>query len=214
MLEPITWFRQSALRWRDAERTIYIDPWGTPADAPPGDVILITHAHGDHFQPEEIERLSTGSTKLVAPYDVAKELSGEVTPVRPGESHDVGGLRFTTVPAYNVVEHRLEAHPKENQWVGYVIELDGTAYYHAGDTDHAPELDAVKADVTFLPIGGDPYTMAPDEAADLAKVIQPQIAVPMHYGFVVGSRTDGDRFRDLASPVRVELLTPENPFER
>ena len=58
MLERITWFRQSALRWIDDERTIYIDPWGTPEDAPPADLILITHAHLDHFQPEEVERLS------------------------------------------------------------------------------------------------------------------------------------------------------------
>ena len=145
---------------------------------------------------------------------MAKELSGDVTPVAPGESHEVGGLRFTTVPAYNVVEHRLQSHPKENRWVGYIVELGGGTYYHAGDTDHAPELDEVKADVAFLPIGDGPYTMGAHEAAGLAKVSQPQIAVPMHYGFVVGSRTDGDRFRDFASPVRVELLTPENPFER
>jgi L-ascorbate metabolism protein UlaG (beta-lactamase superfamily) len=214
MLEPITWFRQSALRWREADRTIYIDPWGTPEDAPPGDLILITHAHSDHFQPQEIHRLSKETTKLVAPHDVARELSGDVTPVGPGESHEVGGLRFTTVPAYNIVEHRLDAHPKANDWVGYIMELGGATYYHAGDTDHAPELDSVDADVAFLPIGGDPFTMAADEAAALAKVIGPQIAVPMHYGFRVGTRGDGERFRQLAAPIRVELLTPENPFER
>jgi L-ascorbate metabolism protein UlaG (beta-lactamase superfamily) len=214
MLEPITWFRQSALRWRDAERTIYLDPWGTPEDAPPADVILITHAHSDHFQPQEIERLSKETTKLVAPHDVARELSGDVTPVRPGESHEVGGLRFATVPAYNIVEHRLDAHPKANDWVGYVMEFGDGTYYHAGDTDHAPELDSVKADVAFLPIGGDPFTMAADEAAALAKAIGPQIAVPMHYGFRVGTRGDGERFRELAAPLRVELLTPTDPFER
>ena len=214
MLEPITWFWQSAIRWRGAERTVYIDPCNTPDDAPPGDVILITHAHGDHLRPAEIERLSTAKTKLVAPHDVAKELSGDVTPVAPGESHEVGGVRFTTVPAYNIVEYRLEAHPKGNRWVGYVLELGGGTYYHAGDTDHVPELDAVRADVAFLPIGGDPFTMAADEAADLSKIILPQVAVPIHFGFAVGSARDGDRFRELASPVRVEILTPVNPFER
>jgi L-ascorbate metabolism protein UlaG (beta-lactamase superfamily) len=214
MLEPFTWFRQAAFRWRDEERTIYIDPWGTPLDAPPADVIFITHAHADHFEPDEIARLSTGSTKLVAPHDVARELRGDVTPVAPGEAHEVGGVRFTTVPAYNVAEHRLDHHPKANRWVGYIMELGRHTYYHAGDTDHAPELDEVKADVGFLPIGGDPYTMAADEAAGLAREIAPRIAVPMHYGFVVGTKGDGERFRELAAPVRVEILEPTNTFER
>jgi L-ascorbate metabolism protein UlaG (beta-lactamase superfamily) len=214
MLQRFTWYRQSAFRWADDELTIYIDPWGTGEGAPPADLILITHIHADHFQPDEIARLTKDGTKLVAPHDVAAELSGDVTPVAPGESHDVVGVHFSTVPAYNVVEHRLEAHPKENAWVGYVIELGGSSYYHAGDTDHAPELNDVRADVTFLPIGGDPYTMDAVEAAGLAKAISPQIAVPMHFGFVVGEPSDADRFREAAAPIRVEVLTPENPFER
>jgi L-ascorbate metabolism protein UlaG (beta-lactamase superfamily) len=212
MLDRITWFRQSALRWQDGERTVYIDPWGTPEDAPPADVILITHAHGDHLQPDEIARLCTASTKLVAPHDVAKELSGDVTPVAPGESHEVGGLRFTTVPAYNTAEERLEMHPKANRWVGYVLELGGNAYYHAGDTDHAPELDDVKTDVAFVPIGGT-YTMEADEAAGLVRSIGPKLAVPFHYGFVVGSPSDAERFRDAAAPVPVQIMEPTNPFE-
>ena len=84
MLEGITWYRQSALRFADGERTIYIDPWGTDATAPPADLILITHAHDDHLQPEEIARLSAAGAKIVAPHDVAAELSGDVTPVAPG----------------------------------------------------------------------------------------------------------------------------------
>ena len=213
MLDRFTWFRQSALRWVDDERTIYIDPWGTDEDAPPADLILITHAHADHFQPEEIARLTKQGTKIVAPHDVAADLSGDVTPVAPGESHEVAGVSFTTVPAYNTREEALEFHPKSNRWVGYVLELGGATYYDAGDTDHAPELDDVKADVAFLPVGGH-YTMNVAEAGGLAKSIAPQIAVPFHFGFVVGSATDGERFREAATPVRVELLTPTNPFER
>ncbi len=213
MLDRITWFRQSALLWQDGERRIYVDPWGTPEDAAPADVILITHAHGDHLQPDEIARLSTTSTKLVAPHDVAKELSGDVTPVAPGESHEVGGLRFTTVPAYNTAEERLEMHPKANRWVGYILELGGSAYYHAGDTDHVAELEDVKTDVAFVPIGGT-YTMDVDEAAGFVKAFAPRLAVPFHYGFVVGSAGDGERFRAASSPVPVELMEPTNPFER
>jgi L-ascorbate metabolism protein UlaG (beta-lactamase superfamily) len=97
--------------------------------------------------------------------------------------------------------------------VGYVLELGGATYYHAGDTDHAPELSEVRADVAFLPIGGT-YTMDPVEAGGLARAISPQLAVPMHYGFVVGSPSDADRFREAADPVKVEALTPVHPFER
>jgi L-ascorbate metabolism protein UlaG (beta-lactamase superfamily) len=212
MLDRITWFRQAALRWTDDERVIYIDPWGTSPDDPPADVILLTHAHEDHFQPDEIERLRKDGTKIVAPHDVAASLSGDVTPVAPGESHEVAGVQFTTVPAYNTREEALQFHPQANRWVGYVLELGGATYYHAGDTDHAPELDSIAADVAFLPIGGY-YTMDPDEAAGLARTMRPKLAVPMHYGFVVGSPSDGDRFRDAASPVPVEIMTPTNPFE-
>jgi L-ascorbate metabolism protein UlaG (beta-lactamase superfamily) len=213
MLERITWFRQSALRWAADGLTVYVDPWGVSENDAPADVIFITHAHADHFQPDEIAKVSSGSTKLVAPHDVARELSGDVIAVAPGESHEVGGIRFTTVPAYNTAEERLENHPKANRWVGYVLELGGSSYYHAGDTDHAPELDEVRADVAFLPIGGT-YTMEASEAAGLARTIAPQVAVPMHYGFVVGSPSDAERFRDEAAPVRVEILTPVQPFER
>ncbi|MDP9330950.1 MAG: MBL fold metallo-hydrolase [Actinomycetota bacterium] len=101
MLDAITWFRQSALRWSDGERTIYIDPWGIGEEASPADLILITHAHSDHFRLDEIEKLRTDDTKLVAPHDVAAELTGDVTPVAPGESHAVADVKFTTVPAYN-----------------------------------------------------------------------------------------------------------------
>lgn len=213
MLEGFTWFRQSAFRWSDGERTVYIDPWGTSDDEPPADVVFITHAHNDHLQPREIDRLRSDRTKVVAPHDVANELSGDVTPVAPGASYEVAGVRFATVPAYNVVEHRLRAHPKANGWVGYVIGLGGLRYYHAGDTDRLPELEELDANVAFVPVGGGPFTMDPDEAGALVRAIQPSLAVPMHYGYIVGTSGDGERFRRAAAPVKVEELTPTNPFE-
>jgi L-ascorbate metabolism protein UlaG (beta-lactamase superfamily) len=213
MLDRFVWFKQSAFLWRGDGTNVYIDPWGvTTADE--ADVIFITHAHEDHFQPDEIERVRKDGTKIVAPGDVAQKLSGDVTPVRPGDSLEVAGIKVQAVPAYNIVEHRLQAHPKANQWVGYILTLGSNTYYHAGDTDHAPELSDVRADVAFLPIGGDPYVMDPSEAAGLAKAISPQVAVPMHYGFVIGTAADGERFAKEADPIRVEILKPENPFER
>ncbi|HLB61875.1 MAG TPA: MBL fold metallo-hydrolase [Actinomycetota bacterium] len=212
MLTRFTWFKQSAFRYDGDGLVVYIDPWGVTGDVP-ADVIFVTHAHFDHFDRDEIERIRKDGTKLVAPRDVADELTGDVTAVAPGESLDVAGIKVRTVPAYNVVEERLQAHPRRNNWVGYVLELGGRAYYHAGDTDHAPELSAVMTDVAFLPIGGT-YTMDPKEAAGLAKSVSPVLAVPMHFGFVVGSASDAEAFRRAADPVKVESLTPVHPFER
>lgn len=211
MLERFTWYKQSAFRWRGDDLVVYIDPWGTSKGDPPADAIFITHAHFDHFQPDEIERLRKPSTKIVAPADVARELSGDVTPVGPGDSLEVAGIEVQAVPAYNVVEERLDNHPKANRWVGYVLTLGGFTYYHAGDTDHAPELDDVRTDVAFLPIGGT-FTMDPHEAAGLARSIAPQLAVPMHFGFVVGKPADAETFRREADPVKVEVLTPVRHF--
>jgi L-ascorbate metabolism protein UlaG (beta-lactamase superfamily) len=213
MLERFTWFKQSAFLWRGDGLTVYIDPWAVTTDDA-ADVVFITHAHSDHFSPDDLERVRKADTTFVAPHDVAKELSGDVTPVAPGDVFEVGGIRAQAVPAYNVVEHRLQAHPKANRWVGYILQLGENTYYHAGDTDHAPELSDVRADVALLPIGGDPYVMDPTEAAGLARAISPQLAVPMHYGFVIGSPKDAERFRREADPVKVEVLEPTNPFER
>ncbi len=212
MLDRFTWFRQSAYLWRGDDLTVYIDPWMVTTDDP-ADAVFITHAHYDHFQHDDIEKVRKTGTKIVAPHDIARELSGDVTPVRPGDSLDVAGIKVQVVPAYNVVKERLQAHPKENNWVGYILTLGTNTYYHAGDTDHIPELESVRADVAFLPIGGT-YTMDPGEAAGLAKAISPHLAVPMHYGFVVGSPSDAERFAKEADPVKVQTLTPVHPFEQ
>ena len=214
MLENFTWYKQSALRWKDERLVVYIDPWGLQGDLPPADVVLITHAHGDHYSGDDIRKVKGQKTVLVAPADVAKELSGNVKVVRPGARVDAGGLKLETVPAYNIDPARLQAHPKANNWVGYLVTLGGRTYYHAGDTDHLPELERVKTDVAFVPIGDGGYVMTVDEAAALVKAMKPKLAVPMHYGFFpgVGVEADGERFKKAAAGVDVRILKPVNPF--
>ena len=213
MLDNVTWYRQSALRFSDGERTVYIDPWGTDEDAPPADLILITHAHDDHLQPDEIARLSGAGAQIVAPYDVAAELSGDVTPVAPGETHEVAGVRFTTVPAYNMAEERLQMHPKENRWVGYVLELAGR--HVLPRRRHRPRAGArrredrrgVPADRRHVHDGRGrgrgpgPVDGAADRRADALRLRRRD------------RRATRERFRDLAAPVAVQFMTPQNPFE-
>jgi L-ascorbate metabolism protein UlaG (beta-lactamase superfamily) len=213
MLERFTWIKQSGFRWSGEGITLYIDPWDVPEGFEPADVVFITHAHDDHYSRDDLARIGRDDTVFVAPRDVAAELSGDVTAVGPGDSIDVRGIKGQAVPAYNIRPERLQMHPKEKEWVGYVLELDGNAYYHAGDTDHLPELEAIRSDVAFVPIGGT-FCCGVDEAVGLVQAMSPDLAVPMHYGFNegVGVARDGERFREEASPVKVEVLTPAVPF--
>ena len=227
LLGAFTWYKQSAFRWKGDKLVVYIDPWGLKGDLPQADLILISHYHFDHFSPAgeyrdpdksfqpkgdgDLAKIVGPKTVIVAPRDVAAELSGNVKAVAPGDRIEAAGVKIETVPAYNVVEDRLEAHPKKNGWVGFIYELGGTTYYHAGDTDHIPELERLRADVSFVPVGGT-FTMDPTEAAGLVKEQRPRLAVPMHYGFVVGEPSNAERFKKEAAPVEVEVLKPQNAF--
>lgn len=212
MLEGFTWFTQSAFRWVNDGMVVYIDPWGV--DEPiPADLIFVTHAHYDHFVPEQIAALRRDDTVVVAPADIAAQLPSPVRAVQPGDSFEIEGIGVEVVHAYTEGPGRERFHPKENRWAGYVLSAGGITWYHAGDTDHVVELDAVRADLAFLPIGGT-YTMDAVQAGGLARAIAPSIAVPMHFGFVtdVGDPEDVEVFRRAASPIRVEMLEPVNVF--
>ena len=215
MLEKFTWYKQSAYKWKGEGITVYIDPWGLrKGQDEPADVIFITHAHADHFEPIDIEKIRKSTTQFVAPKDVADKLKGNVKAVKPGESLDVVGINFQTVPAYNTAPHRLQAHPKSNNWVGYILSLDGHRYWFSGDTDPNPDIEQVKTDVALVCIGGDPYVMNASEAAGLVKKIRPELAVPNHYGYVVGVPSDADKFAKEAAPVNVQIMSPVNAFEK
>ena len=214
MHEKLTWYKQSAYKWKDDGITVYIDPWGLRAQEEPADVIFITHAHADHFEPTDIEKIRKKTTQFVAPRDVADNLAGNVKAIKPGESLDVAGIKFETVPAYSTVEHRLQTHPKSNNWVGYVLSLDGHRYWFSGDGDPNPDIERIKTDVALICIGGDPYVMNASEAAGVVKKIRPQVAIPNHYGYVVGVPSDADKFAREAAPIKVEILKPINAFEK
>ena len=214
MLDAFTWFKQAALKWKGQGLTVHIDPWGIPEGEEAADLVLITHAHFDHFNPEDFAKVLKEGTIIVAPEDVARDCvaSGDVRPVKPGQTIEAAGLQIHAVPAYNIAKERLEMHPRDNNWVGYVVELGGKVTYLAGDTDHVPEMADIKTDIAFVPVGGT-YTMDVAEAAGAIKEISPKLAVPYHFGFVVGTRSDGDDFLQAIAPIEGTVMKPVNPFE-
>jgi L-ascorbate metabolism protein UlaG (beta-lactamase superfamily) len=189
-VDNIHWLGHATFRIEDGRTEIYIDPWKLAAGAPKADVILITHAHFDHYSADDIAKIEQPGTIFVAPADVATKLRGKhVVTASPGGSYTVGGLKIQAVPAYNT---NKEFHKKSENWVGYVVTLSGgTRIYHTGDSDVTPEMKAVKTDVALMPCGGT-YTMTAAEVAEAANVFKPAVLIPMHWGDIVGSKADAD----------------------
>ncbi len=204
MAENVHWLGHASFRLT-GDKVIYIDPWQLKADRPPvADIILITHGHYDHCSPEDVAKIRGPRTTVLATAACASQLPGPVQVVKPGEKLTVQGVSIETVPAYNI---NKSYHPKADNNVGYIVTLNGERIYHAGDTDHIPEMDSIQADVALLPVGGK-YTMDAAEAAKAANAMRPGMAVPIHWGTIVGDRGDADRFKELAK-VPVEILNVE-----
>lgn len=203
ILDELTWFQHAAFLW-DKGKKIYFDPWGLPEGPEISDIILITHDHFDHLSVEDIRKIHSPKTTLVAPPDCAAKLVGNIVPLRPGEKTEIDGVKIEAVPAYNL---QSSHHPRKNEWLGFIVEVGGERLYHAGDTDFIPEMRSIKTDVALLPVGGT-YTMNGEEAAKAADAIQPRVAaVPMHFGAIVGSPHDAKEFAERAE-VPVEIMTP------
>lgn len=192
-----------------ADKTIYFDPYevsGAPKDA---DIIFVTHTHGDHLSIADIRKVANHATKIVVPQDGAAVLVKEgfthLLTVIPDESYSINGLDFETVPSYNT---NKDFHTKARNWVGYILTLNGSRYYIAGDTDVIPEMSTFKADVAFLPVGGT-YTMTAQEAARAANMMKPSIAVPIHYADVVGTEEDAHTFICLLEPTIKGVILKE-----
>jgi len=191
----------------DGPPIIYIDPWKLPAGSLPADLILVTHDHFDHCSPEDVKKISKPGTVVIADPASAKKLPGARI-LRPGETATVGDVIIEAVAAYNINKFRSPGqpfHPKSAGYNGYIITIGGERLYHAGDTDHIPEMAGYRCDVALLPVSGT-YVMTADEAAAAAADIKPRVAVPMHYGDIVGGAADVQRFQKLCEQAGIVVV--------
>lgn len=204
--EGITWLGHASFRIERARTIIYIDPWRLP-DAPgDADWVLITHPHYDHLSVPDIQKVVKPTTVIVGPPDCLTELTGDLRPVKPGESVTVGEVTVEAVAAYNTSK---PYHPRQNQWVGYIVTVGKVRIYHAGDTDVTPEMREFRADVALLPVSGT-YVMTAEEAAMAANFMAPKLAIPMHYGTIVGNSSDAIRFKERCAPVPVKIYSVQS----
>ena len=201
MLDNIEVLCHSSIRI-SKNKVIYIDPYKIEENYNDADIIFLTHDHYDHYSEEDIDKVINKNTIIVIPEEMIAKLlrkgidKSSILVVKPNEEYIVQGIKFETIPSYNI---NKKFHQKENNWVGYIITIDEVRYYIAGDTDITEENRKVKCDVAFVPVGGT-YTMSFEEAAQLINEIKPQVAVPIHYGSVVGTKQDAIDFIKLLNP--------------
>ncbi len=188
-----------------SDKVIYIDPFQI-SDTEKADIILITHTHYDHFSEKDIKKIKKADTKIVAPTDATIDS----VPMRPGDIENVDGITVEAVAAYNTDKN---FHQKTSSWNGYIITIEGKRIYHAGDTDIIPEMNSIKADVALLPVSGT-YVMTAEQAAQAALTIKPKLAIPMHFGSIVGSRADAEAFDEkLKGKIKVNILNTGESLE-
>jgi len=204
MVKNIHWLGHDTFRII-GEKVIFTDPFKIKKKET-ADIILITHDHFDHCSLEDIKALQGPNTIIVAPPDCSKNLSGTVKTVKPGDKIIVEGIEIEAVPSYNT---NKKFHPKTNEWVGYIFTSEGNRIYIAGDTDYIPEMKNIRADIALLPVSGT-YVMTAEEAVKAALDIKPKIAIPMHYGSIVGSEDDAKKFAEgLKGKIEVVILKEE-----
>lgn len=200
LLDGVTWFRGSSVRIRRGGVEIHVDPLGLNEDSS-ADVILLTHPHYDNFSEADIARVRTPETVVVAPASMKKLLADADHFMRPGDMLQLDGFDILAVPAHNVDK---KFHTPEHGWLGYVFTIEGTTYYHAGDTDFLPSMSGIRCDVAFLPCGGH-YTMGVEDAAKAGIACGAEVIVPIHWGEQHGTRSEIERLAELL-PDRVRIL--------
>lgn len=194
---------------------IYTDPYKISKKTEV-DLILISHDHFDHLSLEDLKKISTNKTTIVAAKECLNKITGisckEKIGIMPGENKTINGIRIRAINAYNIdkinPDTKKPFHPKEDNKIGFFLNIKGTNIYHTGDSDLIPEMSDLRPDILLVPVSGT-YVMTAREAAQATETIKPKIAIPMHYGTIVGSENDATEFKNLVKSCEVQILTKE-----
>lgn len=210
----LTWLGHDGFRIQDGH-VIYIDPFKIESGGPKADIILVSHEHFDHCNVEDLDKVASPNTIIVAHSQSKNELSKvkakEVKVIKPGDKITIADVSIEAVPAYNINKFREPGkvfHPKEDGKLGFIVTVKGVRIYHAGDTDHIPEMKSIRADIALLPVSGT-YVMTAQEASEAVATINPKVVIPMHFGAIVGSKDDAESFKRLVK-CEVKILEKES----
>ena len=170
---------------------------------PKADLVLITHEHGDHYNPETIELISKEDTRVIANGKV-HDMLGYGEAMSNGQSTEAGkGIKIDATPAYNTTEGRTQFHPKGNG-NGYLLTIGGLRVFVSGDSEDIEEYAQLKGiDVAFLS-ANQPYTMTVEQCIHAAQVIKPKVLIPYHL-----SNTDMQSIKDGLEGSGIEVRLHE-----
>jgi L-ascorbate metabolism protein UlaG (beta-lactamase superfamily) len=211
------WLGHDGFRIIAGDKTIYIDPYQLSKaqhhknDA---DILLITHNHFDHLSIDDLKHVIGKKTSIVAAQECIDQLrsvdAAEVKSISPSNKLNVQGVAIEAISAYNT---NKKFHPKADSKVGFIITVptNNLRIYHTGDTDVIPEMSSVNnPDVVLVPVSGT-YVMTAEEAASAVneKIKPKKLAIPMHYGSIVGNENDAEKFKQLVTVCPVQILNRE-----
>jgi len=198
----LTWFGHSSVKLETGGKIIYIDPYAGPEEwYSPAHVVLVSRFHFDHCNTVKLRRALNDTTKIVGTSDVAREIY-PVDVMRAGEKKIIEEVEISGMPVTNP-HMDVRRHDEDIEALGFLVNAENKKIFFMADSDYLPEFKDMKPDVLLIAVGGT-YTADPKEAAEIAALISPKLAIPIHWGGVVGTRDDADYFKELARfPVKV-----------